>query len=239
MRSKSREGFASLIAEVSRENEKFLKEKVEESFREVVELVNDAIDYAIFAAKTRRVEEYTTHPMLFFLSNILMPFSCGILTDLLIGNLPSCFYELRVMLESIAKCYVAEHHPGKNLFFENKILSLEDVMRREGVSTSKLLKEFGEMIGLDDEPLKQWGEISQEWIHTAGITDRIVEQVVKKSELPPYALALPMIYSEGDLSIIEELCRQASKFRRILKTTMDQYREEKLTCQTYNMRIAI
>jgi len=158
-----------------------------------------------------------------------MPFSYGIFVDLLVGNLPVCFYELRVMLESIAKCYVAELHPDKDLFFENKLLSLEEVLKEEKVSTSKLLEEFGKMIELENEPLKLWGKISQDWIHTTGIAKKIVEQVVEKSELPPYALALPMSYSEADLGTVEELGKRVSDFRKILKTTMDKYKEEKLT----------
>ena len=109
MSSKNKEeGFASLIGEVTKENEKFLKEKAKESFGEVIELINDAIDHAVFIAKTKKVEEYTNHPIIFFVFNVLMPFSYGISTDLLVGNLSACFYELRVMLESIAICYIAD-----------------------------------------------------------------------------------------------------------------------------------
>ena len=224
------EGFASLIEEVTKENEKFLKEKAKESFGEVIELVNDAIDYAIFIAKRKEIkEEYTNRPIIFFVFNVLMPFSYGIFVDLLVGNLPACFYELRVMLESIAICYIADLHPDKDLFFEIKLLSLEEVLKEEKVSTSKLLEEFGKMIELEDEPLKLWGKISQDWIHTTGIAKKIVEQVVEKSELPPYALVLPMSYSEADLGTVEELGKRVSDFRKIFKTTMDKYKKEKLT----------
>jgi len=55
MSSKNKEEvFASFIEEVARENEKFLKEKAKESFGEVIELVNDAIDYAIFLPREKR-----------------------------------------------------------------------------------------------------------------------------------------------------------------------------------------
>ena len=227
------EGFASIIAKVAKENEEFLNKKAKESFEEVVELVNDTIDYVypyvylIIKEKRKKLEECATHPMFFFALHILMPFSYGILTDLLIGNLPACFYELRMMLESIAKCYIAELHPEEDLFFEDKLLSLEEVLRERGVSTSKLLEYFGKMIGLDDEPLKLWGKISQDWIHTTGIASKIVEQLTEKSELPPYALVLPMIYGEADLNTIEELGKRISNFRRILKITMDKFKESK------------
>ena len=223
------EGFASYVGEVAKENEEFLKRKSKESFGEVVELVNDAIDYVTFFVERKKVKESTTHPMIFFVFNILMPFSYGILTDLLIGNLPACFYELRIILESIAKSYIAELHPEENLFFEYKLLSLEEALKEKGVSISKLLKDFGEIIEQDDEPLKLWGKISQSWIHTTGIVSNIVKQIIEKSEPPTYALALPMKYSEADLTTIEELGKHVSSFRKILKTTMDKYKEERIT----------
>jgi hypothetical protein len=92
-----------------------------------------------------------------------------------------------------------------------------------------LLGEFGEMVELGDEPLKLWGKISRNWVHTIGIVSNIVKQVIEKSEPPTYALALPMKYSEADLSTIEELGKQVSSFRKILKTTMDKYKKEKIT----------
>ena len=220
------EEFASIIAKVAKENEKFLKKKAKESFEEVVELINDAINYAAFFVERKKVKESTTHPIIFFAFNILMPFSYGIFINLLIGNLPTCFYELRVILESVVKCYIAELHPEEDLFFEDKLLSLEEVLEKRGISTSKLLGEFGKMIELGDEPLKLWGKISRNWIHTIGIVSNIVRQVIEKSEPPTYALALPMYYGEADLSTIEELGKQISNFRKILKITMDKYIKE-------------
>jgi hypothetical protein len=38
-----------------------------------------------------------------------------------------------------------------------------------------------------------------------------------------------MVYSEADLTTIEELGKHVSSFRKILKTTMDKYKKEKIT----------
>jgi hypothetical protein len=228
------EGFANIIAKVAKKNEKFLEEKAKESFNEVMGLANDIIHYArpyvylIIKKESKVLKEYATHPMLFSVLHILMPFSYAIFTDLLIGNLPACFYELRVMLELIAKCYIAELH-SEDLFFEDKLLSLEKTLDEKKISTSKLLEEFGKMIGLDNEPIKLWGKISEDWVHAIGIVSKIVEQVTEKSELPSYGLILPMRYSEADLTTIEELGKQVSSFRKILKTTMNKYKEERIT----------
>ncbi|MGC9015035.1 MAG: hypothetical protein ACP5KW_11725, partial [Thermoproteota archaeon] len=215
--------FADYAKEVIRENEKFLKEKARESFGEVIGLVNDAIDYVVFVTKRKDTKEYTTLSMVPFIYHILMPFSYGISIDLLVGNLPACFYELRVMLESLAKCYVADLHPNEDLFFEEKLLSLDAVLKNEEISISKLLKDFGKMVDLNDKPLKIWGKISEEWLHSR-IIEKVVDKIIEKSEVPPYGLAIPMNYTEGDLEDIEELGKTTSEFREILRVAMNKYK---------------
>jgi len=53
--------------------------------------------------------------------------------------------------------------------------------------------------------------------------------MILNSKPPTYALALPMRYSEADLTTIEELGKQVSNFRKILKTTMNKYKKERIT----------
>jgi hypothetical protein len=236
----SNKGFASIIAKVAEENEKFMEEKAKEPFSEVLGLVNDVIEYVrpyaylVIEKEEKTLKEYATRPMLFFMLHILMPFSYGLFTDLLLGNLPACFYELRVMLESIAKCYLAELYSEEkeNVFFEYKLLSLEEEEINENdekrACTSRFLKEFGDIIGLGDEPSKLWKKISKNWIHTTGIASKIVKQA-EISKPPSHALILPINYREADLNIINELGRHISSFRKILKTTMEKYKKERIT----------
>lgn len=214
------------MAKVAKENEEFLRNKAKGAFDEVIELVNDAIDYVIFAVKRKEAkEDYINRPMFFFIHHILMPFSYGLCADLLIGNLPACFMVLRFMLESLAKCYIADLHPDKNLFFEVKLLSLEKVLKKKEISTSKLLKDFGEIIGLKGEPLKLWSKLSQDWVHTRGIVKKIVDQIVGKSDLPPYGLSIPMNYTENDLDSLNELSKIISEFGKLLKPIMEKYQK--------------
>ncbi|MBE0516414.1 MAG: hypothetical protein IBX41_03335 [Methanophagales archaeon] len=222
----SEESHFDFIVRVMRENDGFLRKKAENAYTEVIELENDAIDYTISAVKRKEGrEDYVKRPMSFFLQSVLMPYSYAIHTDLLTGNLPVCFMELRLMLESLAKSYIADLHPNKNLFFETKLELLEELMGKEKISISKLMKDFGKELGLKYEPLALWGKLSQEWAHPRGIIKGIVDQLVKKSNPPPYALVIPMSYAEDDLDNINKLSKRISQFRDILKSAVNKHRE--------------
>ncbi len=137
--------------EVLRENERFLSNKARDTYEEVVWLVNDSIDYIRLALKEQS-EETVIDPIRFFLYHILMPQSYAILADLLMGNLPACFMELRLMLEAMAESYLANLHSNKEAFFEGK---MELLFERKSIA--KLLEEFGKKIGLEKEPVALWG----------------------------------------------------------------------------------
>jgi hypothetical protein len=132
----------------------------------------------------------------------------------------------RLMLESLAKCYIAESHPDKDSFFEVKLLTLENFLKGERISISELLKYYGEMTGLKDEPVKLWGKISEGWIHTRGIVEKIVDQVVKTGRPPSYGLVIPMYYGEGDLDHLNELGKRTAEFRKLLKVTIEKYKKK-------------
>lgn len=202
------------LAEISRENERFLKDKAEYTYKEVAELVNDAIDYVV-SSLTKQGEKYVIDPLRFFLYHILMPQSYAILADLLMGNLPACFMELRLMLEALGKFYLAKDLDVE-AFFEGKIEQLF-----EDKSITKVLKEFGEEIGLGEDPAKLWRRLSNEWVHTKGIVDRIINEIIQKGNIPPWALAIPISYGKEDLDALNELGEVVAKFREILKRTME------------------
>ena len=205
-----------------KENEEFLRRNAGETYGEVIDLINDAIDYMISETeKKESKEDYIRNPMSFFLYHILTPQSYAILTDLLVGNLPACFMELRLMLESMVKCYFASLHPDPDLFFEAKLELLEKVLDEQKISTSKLLKDFGNKIGLRDEPIALWGKLSKDWVHTRGIVKRVVDEIVEKSDVPSWALIIPMHYTDTDLNAINELGKRISQFRKLLKVTIE------------------
>lgn len=209
------------IIEVMRQNEAFLRQNAEETYYEVVELINDAIDNFLIAGK-KNPEDYAKYSMIFFLHHILMPFSYAIHVDILTGNIPACFMALRLMLESLVKCYLADLKYPDQTFFQERLKLLE----AEGLSTSKLMKELRRKLGLENYFVALWGKLSQDWIHTTGIMDRVVAQVVEKSDVPSWALVIPMNYAESDFDTIIELRNRISKFRNLLTAVMKRYQQE-------------
>jgi len=217
--SRTAESYLDFIIDVMKKNEAFLRQNAKETYYEVVELINDAIDNVMLAVKKRK-EDYSKYSMISFLHHILMPFSYAIYVDMLVGNIPACFMELRLILESLVKCYLADLQYQDRSFFQEKLKLLEE----ERKSTSELMIRLGKKLGLNFVAL--WGKLSQYWVHTKGIMDRVVAQVIEKSDVPPWGLVLPMHYSEGDLDTINELCNHISKFRSLLKITMEKYQQE-------------
>ena len=215
-----------------KENEKFLRSNTEETYREVIDLINEAIDLVGFAVEREKgKEDYVKRSVIFFLYHILMPLSYAIYTDLLIGNLPACFMELRLMLESLIKCYLADLKYPEQSFFQRKLELLEkETKDKKGGKVPKrehdFMKEFDEIINSDVRSVKLWGKLSKDWVHTKGIVDRIVSQISEKSGAPSWALVIPINYAEDDLDTIKELGKRISQFRKLLKATIENYKQE-------------
>lgn len=205
------------------ENEQFLREHAKATCDEVIELVNDAIEYVGFAV-TKGPPGYARYSMLFFLHHILMPFSYAIYVDMLAGNMPVCYMQLRLMLESLVKCYAADVEHNDSAFFYEKLELLEEDMQREKRSIAKLMKELGRRLGLDFVAL--WGKLSHDWVHTKGIMARVVNHLITESGVPPWALLTPMNYTEDDLDSVDELRRRICEFRSLLTATMGKYQQE-------------
>jgi len=215
-----------------KENEEFLHRNANETYREVIDLINDAIDLIGFVIKREKsMEDYAKRSMIFFLYHIPMPSSYAIYTDLLIGNLPACFMELRLMLESMAKCYLADLKYPKQSFFGEKLeLLLKETKEKNGKKAGKreydFLEEFDKKVKLDRKSIKLWSKLSKDWVHTKGVVDRIVGQISEKSTPPPWALVIPMNYAMADLDAINELGKRVSQFREILKVTIENCKQE-------------
>jgi hypothetical protein len=213
--------YLNYIFEIMGENQKFLlgRAKAKETCDEIIELCNDAIDQVhLFAKRKHATQEFARLSQLTFCFHVLMPQSNALYADLLLGNLVACFNELRLMTESLAKCYLADISFPEQDFFQEKLRLLEE----EGRSTSKLLKDF------DKQAVALWSQLSQEWVHTKGIMDRVVAQVTKQSGVPGWALTLPMSYVDDDMNMIEELGRKVSQFRALLKATIDKWKSNVL-----------
>jgi hypothetical protein len=71
-----------------------------------------------------------------------------------------------------------------------------------------------------------WGKLSNEWLHTKGYVKKILDETLNKSDIPAYALAIPIIYTEVDIDIIKELQSSVSKFRKLLNEATYKWRNE-------------
>ena len=209
-----------------RENDSFLGEKAVETHDEIVNCVNDAISNPYFTAATP--EEDIKSCITFFVRHVLMPSGYGIYLDLLAGNLPSCFVKVRLMLESLVKCYVADCRYPDVTFFEERIELLDKALRQERCSISELMRQLGERLGIGNEFGKLWRALSNDWVHTKGIANNIASHMANVPGLPSWALVIPMPYSDADLEVINKLGKVISQFRELLKIAIETYRTESI-----------
>jgi len=204
------------------ENQQFLRENARELCDESVEFINDAIDYAALVTKAERSTElYLERSMASFLYHVLMPFSYAIYPELLLGNLPACFMQLRLVHESLVKCYAADSWYPDESFFHQRLALLE----KNGPHTSRLMRKLGRQLGFGNEFADLWNQLSREWIHTKGIVDRVVDRLAEGSDVPPWALVVPLNYTADDLDALDHLREQISRFRGLLRATMEQYQQ--------------
>ncbi|MHA1645658.1 MAG: hypothetical protein ACTSV0_11570 [Candidatus Freyarchaeota archaeon] len=215
---KSVTNFGKMINRNIQENEDFLRSKAKETYAEVVGLVNDAIDHIIFFVEEKMVEDYGKFAVIHYVHQILMPLSYAMVIDLLTTNLVACFMELRLMVESLVKCYFADLKYPEQPSFRKKI-ELLDEERKQRKTITKLMEEYGE------DAKELWKQLSEEWIHTKGIVNRIVKEITNKSELPAWPVVLPITYADTELDVLEELRRNVSKFRRLLNAVIEDWKK--------------
>jgi len=210
------DSFSEGIIEVIKKNENLLNKYGKGVLNEVIGLSYDAVDYDLFLVN-KNIEQYS---MVFFTNHILMPVSHAIYADLLSGNLTACFMQLRLMIESLAKCYLADLIYPKENFCHKKILSLQvgkknvrDKPRRK--TDTEIIKEFDKELGLGNDTEKLYRELSDDWIHTKGFMYRILAE---ESDIPEYDS------TKSQLSGIDNLHKRISQFRTILKAAMEKYK---------------
>ena len=126
----ARKEYLDHIFQVMKENESFLYGDSAKAYEEVVGLTNDAVDYIGFAIeKGASVETFVKCAVLYFLNHVLTPVSGAIYINTLTGNLPACFMELRLALESLVKCYLADLKYSERLFFQERLNLLEEEVK--------------------------------------------------------------------------------------------------------------
>jgi len=215
--SSSRENLLNYVFHVMKENESFLYKDARDIYDEIIELVNDAIDFARLISSQK---DYSNRAMSFFLLHVFMPQSYAMYVDLLSGNLPICFGELRLMVESLAKSFSADYMWEENKFFGEKLEMLEEYMRKEKKSITNLIGLAENNLGIQGDFSDLWRRLSNEWIHAGGLMKRVVDYVANRQDAPPWGLVIPMRYNQNDLPNINDLRQEIIKFRKILNTIM-------------------
>ena len=212
------DGYLDYVFEVLKENQHFLYNNAEQAINEVIELENDALDLV----KLTVTGEYLKRAIVCFMLHVLMPLSYALYLDTLACNLPACFMELRLILESLVKCYLADLKYPNLTFFQDKLNLLE----KERQSISKMMKELGKQLGLGGGFITLWGKLSQDLVHLGGFMGNFIAQVHEKGDVAPWAMLIPMKYTNNDLDTINRLSKRISEFRNVLTTAMKKYEQE-------------
>ncbi len=218
--SEQNNAFSKITYETMSKNEKFLLKNFRDVIDEIVELANDAIDYAASCAKQDMDRQlYGQKATHFYTYHVLMPTSNAIFISLLTGNLPACFRELRFMVEMLAKCYLADIHYSNLSFFRDRLRALENQDGEKRIPEIVFIKEFAEKNGLE-EIITLWKALSEEG-HARKFVERVVENIIEKDNVPGYALVIPIPYSKGDIHDLNELNNYVVSFRNILNKSAE------------------
>lgn len=221
--SKYPTSLSAYIAETISANESFLLKNASDAIGEAVGLTTDAIDIAGWAVKRpTSKEDYLERSIAFFIYHAFLPYSYAIYLELLAANLPVCFIELRLLLETLVKCYLADLKYPNLSFFQEKL----DALQRAQPNISRLMNEMGKEVGAGDQFYAMWKGLSEDWVHTKGFVNNVIARVSTKADAPPWALSVPMNYVQSDLVAIDELRSQISIFRNLLKSSIEKYKQE-------------
>ena len=211
VRPPAAEEFLRSIGESLKKNQKFLYRHARGTYEEVVELINDAIDWVRLVDK----EKYAGRAMSFFLFHVFMPQAYALHVDLLSGNLPICFTELRLMVELLAKSFYADLTYSGDLSFQEKFKKLEAVLKKQRRSITDVVRLADKCAGGGGEFVALWKQLSNTWVHAGGLVNRVIHYVTNHADVPPWGLVLPMHYTESDLPELEELRQRIATFRKV------------------------
>ena len=217
----SRGRYLNHLFDMLRQNEAFLYENARELYTEVVALENNAIDHVGGLSRSEAGPgDYVKTAMHYFLIHVLFPVSGAIHLNALAGNLPGCYSALRLALESLVKCYLADVRYPDQGFFRDKIRLLEDSPNGKRRNTTSFMKEWDKLMERKDGSAALWRELSQTWMHTRGVMEGITNRIVQQTDAPAWGIVLPQAYTMGDMIALNELQGKLAQFRSFLRDAM-------------------
>lgn len=218
---RSRERYLEYLFDTLRQNEAFLYENAQELYTEIVAVENDAIDHiGGWSRSEAGPGDYVKAAMCHFLLHVLFPVSGAIHLNALAGNLPGCYSALRLALESLVKCYLADMRYPDQGFFHDKICLLEKQPNRKRRSTASFMEEWDKHLGRKNGSAALWKELSQTWVHARGVVEGITNRVTQQTDAPAWGMVLPQAYTMRDMAALNELQRKLSQFRSLLHDAM-------------------
>jgi hypothetical protein len=222
--------FSELLKEASQNNYFNVKgiPELEDALKEAAELANDIIDYYPRGDARKVLELLVKSAFLFSIFHVLWPLSLGIFLDLLIGNLPACFMQLRLLVETAAKALLVDHEMKFRSDVFTGVEELEKSLRRKeaaspcATSTSRVLRRLSELklVGerTAEEAVKLWNKLSVEWAHFRGAFIRTRKALEMFGDLPSFRYVLPAGLGEEDSEDLRELAECVARTRRLLRT---------------------
>ncbi len=217
----SRKRHLNHLFDMLRQNETFLHKNAQELYTEVVALENDAIDHVgNWSRSVASPGDYVKSSMGNFLIHVLLPVSGAIHLSTLAGNLPGCYGALRLALEALVKCYLADVRYPDQGFFRDKIRLLEDSPNGKRRNTTSFMKEWDKLMERKDGSAALWRELSQTWMHARGVMEGITNRIVQQTDAPAWGIVLPQAYTMGDMIALNELQGKLAQFRSFLRDAM-------------------
>ena len=217
----SRERYLNYLFDMLRQNEAFLYKNAQELYTEIVALENDAIDHiGGWSRSEAGPGDYVKAAMRYFLIHVLFPVSGAIHLNALAGNLPGCYSALRLALESLVKCYLADMCYPDQGFFQDKICLLEEPPNGKRRSITSFMEEWDKLLDREDGSAALWKELSQMWVHARGVMEGITNRIVQQTDAPVWGMVVPQAYTMGDMTALNELQRKLSQFRSLLHDVM-------------------
>jgi len=198
--------FIRLIVESIQLNHEYLRDYSKNLYSRIVLLINRAIDYSIqFPQGNDQIPEIMKSAKNHFIYFILTPHSNAIYIDALVGNIPSIFVEMRIILEALAENYLADKKYPHEVFFIQRLDNLRAETKGKWPNISDRMDQLEKSLKL--RGIKTlWQRLSNEWIHPRGIMDQIIEGMSSLS-MPAWFLAIPNTYSDTDTYYLRKCSR--------------------------------
>lgn len=216
------QGIVKLLcntAKVNYYNVHAIKE-FEYCLNEASDLLDDLMRYEVDEAHGPASQLITRSAFLFSIIYVAIPLSTGILVDLHIGNLPACFMQLRMLVETMSLALITDYHMRFSQDVFTSIDALEEKINRQQISLSKVLKDNLSRVAGEETAglaLKLWGKLSGRWLHSIGSFRVIAENFNEMEDIESFRYLLPAELDENDVLSLEELTKYLQDTRRLIK----------------------